>query len=177
MEQVKGGVPFNVRYKSLGLGSDLNSRWLSECWTLMKICEKNKKGYCYVSQNRILGLLELYHATQVSRSTLNRDLRWLEGDGFIKRTRRIKRDATGKYLFRPTLYKLTGKLFNYLYLLGRRLKTVFSFFRVPKWTHHLDLSILHSDKKSSEDVGILWITHPDGSWEPKYCGKAPPLKA
>ena len=177
MEQQKRGALYNTEFKSHALGRDLNSRWFGLSWTLMKICEKNKKGYCYVSQNRILGLLELYQDTLVSRRTLNRDLRWLEDSGFIKRVRRITGDGNGKFLFRPTLYKLTGKLFNFLYLMGKGLKNVFSFFRVPKLAHHLAYSYLHSGLKDSEDVGILWISHPDGSWEPKYSGRASPLKA
>jgi len=160
-----------------GLGLNLNSRVFGVSWALMKICEKNKKGYCYVSQNRLLGLLELYQNTVISRRTLNRDLWWLVDNGFLVRVRRITGDPSGKFLFRPTLYKLTGKLFNYLYLMGKGLKNVFSFFRVPKLAHYLASSYLHSGKDNCKDVEILWISHPDGSWEPKFCGKASPLKA
>ena len=42
----------------------------------------------------------------------------------------------GKILFKSTLYKFKGKLFNVLFKMKNRLNGLFSFFRVPFWSQY-----------------------------------------
>jgi hypothetical protein len=100
------------------------------------VAKKHQKKYCFVSQKRIQELLEKYHALGISNRTLNRDLRWLEDNGYISRLRRIRVGAGGKLVFTSTLYKFTGKLFNWLYSVGNRVKRFFLFFHLPKMADH-----------------------------------------
>jgi len=99
---------------------------------LLSVAKKHQKKYCFVSQRRIGELLDLYHDFGISNRTLNRDLRWLEDHAFISRVRRLRVTSSGKFVRDCTLYKFTGKLFNWLYLLGNRVKRFFSFFHLPK---------------------------------------------
>jgi hypothetical protein len=104
---------------------------------LLSVARRHRKKYCYPSQFKIVELTKLYGGVQFSRRTLNRDLRFLEDNGFIERVRRIKRGPDGSLVMRSTLYKFTGKLFNYLFSLGNSVRRVFSFFRVPSWAQNL----------------------------------------
>jgi hypothetical protein len=110
----------------------MTSRCESICITLLSIAKSKQKKYCFVSQRHIEELLEKYHSLCISNRTLNRDLRWLEDNGFISRLRRLRLTREGKFVRDCTLYKFTGKLFNWLYLLGNRVKRFFSFFHLPK---------------------------------------------
>lgn len=73
---------------------------------------------------------------EMSRRTLNRILRKLVDDGMIERVRRHRRGRLGQMIFCSTLYKFKGKLFNWLYLVTKRLKSFFSFHRVPFWAQY-----------------------------------------
>ena len=110
----------------------MTSRCEAVVMSLLGVAKKYKKFYCWVSQKRLEELIEKYHAIALSNRTLNRDLRWLEDNGYISRLRRIRVDKQGKLLFCSTLYKFTGKLFNWLYRMGNRVKRLFSHFRLPK---------------------------------------------
>jgi len=114
----------------------MNSRCEAILITLLSISKKYQKKYCVPSQVRIEELVEKYHGFDFSNRTLNRDLAILESEGYIKRVRRIRPDACGKLVFCTTLYKFTGKLFNWLYSLGNTAKKLFAFFRLPKWADH-----------------------------------------
>jgi len=100
--------------------------------SLLSVAKKHKKFYCFVSQKRLEELLKDFHRMAISNRTLNRDLRWLEDNRFISRLRRIRKGVDGKPLFTSTLYKFTGKLFNWLNSIGSRVKRLFSWFRLPK---------------------------------------------
>jgi len=100
--------------------------------SLLSVAKKHKKFYCFVSQKRLEELLRDFHKMVISNRTLNRDLRWLVDNGFISRLRRIRKGPDGKPLFTSTLYKFTGKLFNWLNSIGNRVKRLFSWFRLPK---------------------------------------------
>jgi len=100
--------------------------------SLLSVAKKHKKFYCFVSQKRLEELLKDFHRMAISNRTLNRDLRWLEDNRFISRLRRIRKGVDGKPLFTSTLYKFTGKLFNWLNSIGNRVKRLFSWFRLPK---------------------------------------------
>jgi hypothetical protein len=105
--------------------------------TLGGIAQKFAKPYCFPSQKKILGCLERYHGIKVSLRTINRWLAALEDQGYFVRVRRHIRGENGGIIFRSTLYKLTGKYFNYLGRLAKRLKGFFGVFRVPKLAQHL----------------------------------------
>lgn len=104
--------------------------------TLFGISKTYGKAYCFPGQKRILSLMDEYHGFEISRRTLCRDLLGLEKEGFIKRTRRLRRTPAGKLLFNSTLYKFTGKAFKYLFGLGKWVKGLLSAFRVPKLAHN-----------------------------------------
>jgi len=127
------------------------------------ISMKYQKKYCWVSQERILELIEKYQKLHFSKRTLNRDLRWLEDNGYISRLRRIRIGPDGKFLFCSTLYKFTGKFFNWLYSLGDKVKRLFSFFRVPKLAHHNLKQRQISSMAASASVENLLIKERDGT--------------
>lgn len=131
--------------------------------SLLSVAKKHQKFYCFVSQKRILELLEKYHALGISRRTLNRDLRWLEDNHFISRLRRIRVDKQGKLVFWSTLYRFKGKLFNWLNSIGNRVKRLFTWFRVPSLAHHqLTQKPAFTLASASSEDWVL-ITEKDGS--------------
>lgn len=67
------------------------------------------KNYCYPSQNKILALLAERLGVFMSIASLNRHLRVIVACGFIKRTRRIRRDPVKGLLFLSTLYEISRK--------------------------------------------------------------------
>ncbi|MBA7496290.1 hypothetical protein ES702_06889 [subsurface metagenome] len=75
--------------------------------TLNALNHKHGKLYCYPGQITIMALLARWHDTLISIATLNRWLRDLEDKGYIKRTRRIRRDKRRGIMFKSTLYKIT----------------------------------------------------------------------
>ena len=114
----------------------MTSRCESVVISLLSVAKAHQKKYCFVSQKHIEELLKKYHSLGISNRTLNRDLRWLEDNGYISRLRRIRIGKDGKLVFCSTLYRFKGKLFNWLYLMGNRVKRFFSFFRLPKMADH-----------------------------------------
>lgn len=114
----------------------MESRYTAVLSTLVGVSKTHHKLYCYPSQTTILRLLSKYHGFEISRRTINRDLLYLESEGFIKRTRRLTERGIRAGRFSSTLYKFTGKTFNYLYGLGKWIKNVFSSYRVPKVAHN-----------------------------------------
>lgn len=130
---------------------------------LLGVAYKYKKFYCWVSQKRLEELIEKYHFMELSNRTLNRDLRWLEDNGYISRLRRLRVDKQGKMVFCSTLYKFTGKLFNWLNGMGNRVKRLFSHFRLPK------LADYQLQQKQASSLGLgssgekLLIKEKDGS--------------
>ena len=131
--------------------------------SLLSVAQKHQKFYCWVSQRRIEELVENYHKIGLSNRTLNRDLRWLEGNGYISRLRRIRVGKGGKLVYCSTLYKFTGKLFNWLNSIGNRVKKFFSFFRLPKLADHsLRQKQSSPSLATSVDKSVL-IREKDGS--------------
>lgn len=88
----------------------MTSKYDAVLYTITGICRANGKGYCFPSQNHILHLVKKYHRVEMSRRTLNRVLKRLEGDGWITRVRRHTKRADGSLWLRSTLYKLCGKV-------------------------------------------------------------------
>lgn len=86
--------------------------------TLNALNKKHRKLYCYPAQLTIMNLLALYHDTNIAIATLNRWLRDLEDKGYIKRTRRIRKDKRRGIMFKSTLYKITIKGYQALHATG-----------------------------------------------------------
>jgi len=105
-------------------------------YTLFAVAKSHGKPYCWPSQGHICHLVEKFYKVSMSRRNLNRVLGVLEDHKVIKRVRRFRGLKDGRILFASTLYKFTGKAFNYLIALGNRVKGLFTFFRVPFWAQH-----------------------------------------
>jgi len=86
--------------------------------TINGLNRKYGKNYCYPSQNKLLGLMKNFYDVTRSRATLNRWLRVLEDEGFIKRVRRHTKDKTRGYIFKSSLYSITLKGYKKLRSMG-----------------------------------------------------------
>lgn len=80
------------------------------------------KDYCWPSQEKLLYVLAKWHRCKISIATLNRWLRAIEDEGYIKRTRRIKRHPRLGLLFKSTMYKIMDPGFRKLAALGVSVK-------------------------------------------------------
>lgn len=106
--------------------------------TALSVCAGHYgKLYCYPSQDKILSWLAR-QGRRMSRRTLNRHMRALERQGWIKRRRRHHNDKVRGFVFRSTLYELTRRSMRWLAGLvaavGMAAKRAGSFFgrsRVP----------------------------------------------
>ena len=138
--------------------SNLRSRPLVVLSALLGVAEKYKKRYCWVSQERLRQLVGEYGGIWMSRRTLNRDLRFLEDQGWIERIRRHRRGDNGKILYASTLYKFKGKVFNMLYSFGNCVKRLFSHFRVPKWAEYrlIQKQVSSGRRLAPVDKGAGW---------------------
>lgn len=116
--------------------SNLRSRPMVLLSALLGIAKKYNKKYCYVSQDRLRVLAGEFGGIWMSNRTLNRDLRFLEDDGWIERIRRLRRGPDGKLLFACTLYKFRAKVFNTLFTIGNSVKRLFSHYRLPCWAEY-----------------------------------------
>jgi len=148
----------------------MTSRCEAIAITLLSVAKAHQKKYCWVSQKRIQELLEKYHSMGISNRTLNRDIKWLEDNGYISRLRRIRVGQGGKLIFCSTLYKFKGKIFNWLYNLGNRVKRFFSFFRLPRMADHQLTQKQVSTDQPAASVEILLIKERDGTirkWDPR----------
>ncbi len=84
----------------------------SICQTIIYLSSKNGKKYCFPSQAKLLELLKTYYQVDISRRTLNRALKYLEGLGYFERRRRISKGADGRFHFKSTLYVIKKELFK-----------------------------------------------------------------
>lgn len=149
-----------------GYDIQFQERAFSIAETLVNVARIHRKKYCWPSQIKILNLLEKYQSLEISRRTLNRDLKWLEDNGYISRLRRIRMSPDRKLIFCSTLYKFKGKLFNYLHFLRNSLDRIFCLFRVPKWAHN-KATARPKVRAFNEDSGkILWYVDRDGVKKP-----------
>lgn len=78
---------------------------------ITKLIRMSRKNYCYPSQVKILELIKTYHGLKFSRRHLNRLLKTLENQGYIKRLRRISKGRDGKPRFASTIYFIKTKVF------------------------------------------------------------------
>jgi len=100
--------------------------------TLLEVAGKYQKAYCFPSQAHIIKLTARWQGIKVSKRSVNRILKHLEGVGFFERVRRHHRSSEGKLVFATTLYKLLGRAFNHVASLGRWASRFFGVYRMPK---------------------------------------------
>lgn len=77
-----------------------------------------RKKYCFPSQLKLLGLLKERFPIQVSIATLNRWLRVMEDENYVRRQRRIRRDPVLGMVFQSTMYFITRKGYRLLNTFG-----------------------------------------------------------
>lgn len=94
------------------------------------------KTYCYPSQDTILKRLEEYYQTKMSKRTLNRILKDMEGKGYICRKRRTT-VVKGQLLFTTTLYRIGIMGYMLLKRLLITAKTFFLNYRLPNVANKL----------------------------------------
>jgi len=86
--------------------------------TINGLNRKYGKNYCYPSQNKMLWLMKNFYDVTRSRATLNRWLRVLEDEKYIKRVRRHTKDKIRGYIFKSSLYSITIKGYKKLRSMG-----------------------------------------------------------
>ena len=135
--------------------------------TLISICAKYMKAYCYPSQETILRLLKERHGITICRRTLNHVLRWLEDHNHFKRTRRHRKGMNGRILFATTMYTLKKKIFKRLNSLKRWVDRVSLPLRVQTRAQYKSVKQNEIFKQLAPDVEILWKS--------PYKGRASPI--
>lgn len=71
---------------------------------LQGLSKYHGKKYCYPSQLKVLELLKNRVGIKISIATLNRYLRVIDDQGWIRRIRRIRRDPEKGMVFQSTIY-------------------------------------------------------------------------
>jgi len=87
-----------------------------------------------------------FYGVTRSRATLNRWLRVLEDEGYIKRVRRHRKDPLRGYIFKSSLYTITLKGYKKLWSLG---------INVFKQIKEIQEKMFRSKKKSAADEADL----------------------
>ena len=100
---------------------------------LYAIAAKYGKSYCFPSQEKILELLKEHYDISISRRTLNRWLAFLEGEGYIFRTRRHSRGKDGQIHFQSTLYHFGKKALRLLKKIAYPLRKLLNSPVCHKW--------------------------------------------
>jgi hypothetical protein len=100
---------------------------------LYAIAAKYGKSYCYPSQEKILELLKVHYDISISRRTLNRWLAFLEGEGYIFRTRRHSQGKDGQIHFQSTLYRFGKKALRLLKKIAYPLRKLLNSPVCQKW--------------------------------------------
>ena len=93
---------------------NLNATTHAALITIVSVMAKNRKTYAFPSQEKILELLEKFHGIRIQRRALNYALSTLEKLGYIRRKRRIARDALVGMVFKSTMYFLGFQAEKYL---------------------------------------------------------------
>lgn len=82
--------------------------------TLAAIASKHRHTWSYPSQSTIRRNTAQFSGHRMSSATLNRHLRGLERDHWIRRQHRHRLQPGGHWEFRSTLYVLTRRAWKYL---------------------------------------------------------------
>ncbi|MCK4786039.1 MAG: hypothetical protein KAV87_19940 [Desulfobacteraceae bacterium] len=93
---------------------DASTRAIPLMGILYGLSKSYGKRYCFPSQKKILELLKTRFKIRISIATINRWLLVIEDGGYIKRTRRIRRDKKLGMVFQSTLYQITWKGYRLL---------------------------------------------------------------
>jgi len=93
---------------------DASTRAIPLMGIMWGLSRHHGKTYCYPSQRKILELLKSRFKIRISIATINRWLLVIEKNGYIKRTRRIRRDKKLGMVFQSTLYQITWKGYRLL---------------------------------------------------------------
>jgi len=109
---------------------------------------KHKKHYIYMSQDKLLKLLEKYHDQNPSRRKLNYHLSDLEKRGFIARTRRWTRRKDGTIRGLASMFYLGPSAFSGLRSLAKLLGRFFNLTDVQKAAHNCRLRLAIDFKKN-----------------------------
>ena len=150
--------------------SNLRSRPLVVLQALLGIAKKHNRKYCWVSQKKLEELVGEFGGIWMSNRTLNRDLRFLEDDGWIERIRRLHRSPEGKLVFACTLYKFKAKVFNALFSIGNAVKRLFTHYHLPRWAEYQLSQKQASSPVVAPSVEMLLIKDKDGQvrgWNPR----------
>jgi len=150
--------------------SNLRSRPLVLLSALLGIAKKHNKKYCWVSQLKLANLVGTYGGIWMSNRTLNRDLRFLEDEGWIERIRRHHKGPDGKIMFACTLYKFKAKVFNTLFSIGNAVKRLFTHYRLPRWAEYQLSQKRASSPVAASSVEKVLISEKDGrvsQWNPR----------
>lgn len=150
--------------------SNLRSRPMVVLQALLGIAKKHNRKYCWVSQEKLAELVGTFGGIWVSNRTLNRDLRFLEDEGWIERVRRLHKSPEGKLVFACTLYKFKAKVFNMLFSIGNAVKRLFSHYRLPRWAEYQLSQKQAFPVEASSSVDKVLIKERDGTvraWNPR----------
>ena len=116
---------------------------------LYAIAAKYGKSYCFPSQTKILELLKIHYDISISRRTLNRWLAFLEGEGYIFRTRRHTRGTNGEVNFKSTLYRFGKKALRLLKKIAYPLRKLLNLPVCHSW-HNNDSSKKQVNEKAPQ---------------------------
>jgi len=95
---------------------------------LYAIAAKYGKSYCYPSQEKLLELLKTHYDIAISRW-----LAFLEGEGYIFRTRRHSQGTNGGVSFKSTLYRFGKKALRLLKKIAYPLRKLLNSPVCHKW--------------------------------------------
>lgn len=87
---------------------------------LFGLSTHHKKRYCFPTQKKIIELLLKRLKLKMSIATLNRWLRVVEDEKYVRRVRRIRRDEKLGMVFQSTLYVITYRGYVLLNSVGVR---------------------------------------------------------
>ena len=91
---------------------------------LTYLIRKSSKNYCFPTQAKILVILDTQYGCKLSRRSLNRHLRKIENENYIKRIRRISRGPNNEARFASTMYWIKKKVFTWLKQQAQYLKLI-----------------------------------------------------
>jgi len=116
--------------------------------SLSHLMLRNGKRYCYPSQEKLCVILHKYYGSDLGRRALNYHLAYLVDSGYIRRTRRIRRDVSGKLLFASTLYFFRKRGYSLLAKIANTGKKLEKFFRSTSADrkHALSVSLASPDR-------------------------------
>ena len=134
--------------------------------TLVAICAKYGKAYCYPGQETVRRLVWERHGIEICRRTLNYIFRWLEDHRYFKRTRRHRAGPNGKILFATTMYELKKKLFIRLNSIKKWVDRVALPLRVQVRAQYKPIRKNEISSAYSGNVEILWKSVLEGRASP-----------